>query len=119
MSATHARTILDGEDVLAVGLDVHVVVVARQVNHGHRLLCQVHGRLHAPEGAVGWCRLLRNRQVVGLDELVAQSGGVSEFSRLTGLSEMTRRLWGVLLILILPLSVLALGGSIIVSRRRA
>ena len=38
----------------------------------------------------------------GLDELVAQSGGVSEFSRLTGLSEVTRRIWGVLLILVLP-----------------
>lgn len=57
--------------------------------------------------------------LAGLDELVPQSGGVSEFSRLTGLSEMTRQFWGIFLILILPLLVLGLGGSIIVSRRRA
>jgi len=55
----------------------------------------------------------------GLDELVPQSGGVSEFSRLTGLSETMRRLWGGLLIVVLPLVVLGLGGLIIFSRRRA
>jgi len=55
----------------------------------------------------------------GLDELVPQSGGVREFSRLTGLSETTRRVWGGVLVLGLPLLVLGIGGSIIVSRRRA
>ena len=54
----------------------------------------------------------------GLDELVPQSGGVSEFSRLTGLSETMRRLWGGLVVVVLPLGVLALGGLIIFSRRR-
>ncbi len=55
----------------------------------------------------------------GLDELVPQSGGVSEFSRLTGLSETMRRVWGGVFIVILPLSVLGLGGLVVVSRRRA
>jgi hypothetical protein len=57
--------------------------------------------------------------LAGLDELVPGSGGVAGFSRINGLSSWMRSTWGVVLILLLPLGVLAAGGSIAISRRRA
>ncbi|MEC8560666.1 MAG: ABC transporter permease [Planctomycetota bacterium] len=54
----------------------------------------------------------------GLDELVAAGSGVSEVSRLTGLSEVQRTVIGIVLILVLPLLILCLGGVIVLNRRR-
>jgi hypothetical protein len=57
--------------------------------------------------------------LAGLDELVPGSGGVAGVSRINGLTVGMRSAWGVVLVLVLPLGVLAAGGTIAVSRRRA
>ena len=78
---------------------------------GERLVLEAPGNRGFILAASAW--------LAGLDELVPVSTGVSEVSRINGLSDRLRTVFGVLLILVLPLLVLLLGGLIILARRRA
>ena len=57
--------------------------------------------------------------LAGLDELVPGSGGVAGMSRIVGLTTTVRTIWGVVLMVLLPVAVLVFGGSIAFARRRA
>ena len=78
---------------------------------GERLVLEAPGNRGLILASTAW--------LAGLDELVPASTGVSEVSRIRGLSESLRTILGVFLILVLPLLILLLGGAIILARRRA
>jgi hypothetical protein len=56
--------------------------------------------------------------LVGLDEWVAAGGG-GEIARLGGVGPEVRRIWGVLLLAVLPLLPLLAGGLVLWRRDRA
>ena len=78
---------------------------------GERLVLEAPGNRGLILAATAW--------LAGLDELVPVSTGVSEVSRINGLSAGMRTFIGVLLILVLPVLVLFSGGAIILARGRA
>lgn len=78
---------------------------------GERRILEAPGNRALMLAGAGW--------LASLDELVPSSGSIAAASRIEGLRPVMRTVWGVLLLVVLPIGVFLVGGGIVVSRRRA
>ena len=78
---------------------------------GERLVLEAPGNRAFVLATTAW--------LAGLDDLVPVSAGVSEVSRISGLTSALRTVFGIVLVLVLPVLVLLFGGLVILGRRRA